>query len=455
VNSRFVSAIVPILLLLAGCATPPKQIPPEQHQAVLEEGGTVVLVQTHRNIHAPRPPYVTRLAGLTPEIESAAFDLDSLTPNSSGSVKLDSFKPVSAVPVTLDPGSAADGWRAFLLDPGSYVVDFRIRGPGRGEKLSAVVIVPENRRLLYAGSFEFHIDTEKSMFSSSVKGYSSTPVKIKSRLDEAVRVASQALPEYGRPEELTAVLYGSPLRSEYHTSVYPMVIDAYDPGRWISPDLTAAWASRLASQGAAIAAGDGSGLIFAPVGALLGGAIGGVYSEAQEKSWESEFQELAETLEDYDGTRRLQLELQTLLKDGGPVRVTEVSELWEAERSVPGATLSEANLELLPLFLGFNTLGPNTLATAMVVRVRFRPANHETPVFDQVLVYTQNQESIPFFMIPVPSVGRPFSFKRLREADAAEFLRQELNTAIRYVSDHIVRDLLVGGRGAPAQRPGN
>jgi len=101
------------------------------------------------------------------------------------------------------------------------------------------------------------------------------------------------------------------------------------------------------------------------------------------------------------------------------------------------------------------TNGPNTLATSMLVRIRFRPAGYETPVFDQVLVYTQNIDSIPFFMIPIPSIGHPFSFSRLREPDAAEFLRQELDTAIHYVSDHIVRDLLVGGRAAgTAIRPG-
>lgn len=420
---------------------------------MLKEGGTVVLVQTHRHLHAPRPPYVTRLAGLTPEIQSAAFDMDTLTPNPSGSVKLNSFNPVSAVPVTLDPGSAADGWRAFLLDPGSYIVDFQIRGSGNGtrpwEKLSALIIVPNDRRLVYVGSFEFHVDTEKNMFGTTVKGYSSMPVKIVSRLEEAVRVASQALPEYGRPEELKAVLYGSPLRSEFHASIYPMVIKAYDPGRWMSPDLTAAWASKLASPGLQVAGG--GSLEAAGVGgaiALLGGAIGSVYSQVQEKSWEPVFEELAETLEGYDGPRRIQLEIQSILDDAGDVTVTDVSELWEPENAVPAASVSEAYLELLPLFLGFNTFGPNTLATSMVLRVRFRPAGYETPVYDQVLVYTQNIESIPFFMIPVPSVGRPFPFTRLREPDAASFLQHELDIAIRHVSDHLVRDLIVGGRGA-------
>jgi len=452
--------LTPAILLLAGCATAPKQIPLEQHQAVLAEGGTVILVQTHRNLHIPRPPYVTRLPGLIPEIQSAAFDFDTLTPNPSGSVRLNSFTPVSAVPVTLDPGSAAAGWRAFLLDPGSYVVDFRIRNTSGGmqprEKLSALVIVPEHKHLIYVGSFEFHIDTEKNMFGITIKGYSSTPVKIESRLDEAARVAAQALPEYGVPEERIAVLYGSPLRSEYHSSVFPLTIKAYDPGRWMSPDLTAAWASRLASPGLQMAGG--GSLEAAGIGgaiALVGGVIGTVYSEVQEKSWEPVFQEVAQTLEDYDAPRRLQLDLQAILKDAGAVRVAEVTRLWETKAEVPATFTSEASLELLPLFLGFNTFGANTLATSMVVRVRFRPAGHQTPVFDQVLVYTQNIESIPFFMIPVPSVGRPFPFTRLREPDGAEFLQGELDEAIRHLSNHIVRDLLVGGRpGSAAARPG-
>jgi hypothetical protein len=259
------------------------------------------------------------------------------------------------------------------------------------------------------------------------------------------------LPEYGYPEELQAVLYGSPLRSEYHASVFPMVIETYDPGSWMSPDLTAAWASRLASPGLQLAGG--GSLEAAGVGgaiALLGGAIGSVYSQVQEKSWEPIFQELAETLEDYNGPRKLQLDIQSILKDGGNVRVADVRELWAPEARVSSSSLSDASLELLPLFLGFNTLGPNTLATSVVVRVRFRPAGYQTPVFDQVLVYTQNIESIPFFMIPIPSIGHPFPFTRLREPDAAEFLRHELDTAIHYVSDQIVRDLLVGGRGAGA-----
>ena len=101
--------------------------------------------------------------------------------------------------------------------------------------------------------------------------------------------------------------------------------------------------------------------------------------------------------------------------------MAEVTELLESKAGVSGTSVSEASLELFPLFFGFNTFGPNTLAPAMVVRVRFRPASLEIPVFDQVLVYTQNIEAILFFMIPVPSVRRPFPFTRLREPDAVDF----------------------------------
>lgn len=448
-------------LLLAGCHTPPKQMPIEEHNAVLGSGGTVILVQAHRSIHAPRQPYVQRFPGLSPEIESKAFDLDSLTPNSSGSLKFKAFTPAAVRPVTLDPGSAQDGWHAFLVDPGSYIVDFKLAGSaGAGlpyEKLSALVIVPEDSRLVYIGSFEFHIDTDRTPFGSTLKGYSSPPLKLVSRLEEARKVASLALPEFGPPDDVEAVLYGSALRPQYHQDVYPMEIIAYDPGEWMSPDLNALWASRLAETGLQVASTGGSAevAIAGAAIALLGGAVGGVYGETQEKAWEEDFRNLAQTLDEFDATRQIQLELLSVLKDGGPTQAGEVVQLWKAEDRSRTIDTAKASLEVLPLFIGFNTYGPNQLATSLVVRVRFRPARHATPVYDQVVVYTQNYQSLPFFMVPVPSVGEPFPFERLREPDATAFLEGELRTGIRYISEHIVRDLLIGGRaGGVLPAPG-
>lgn len=442
-----------LLFLLAGCATPPKQMPLEDHNAVLEGGGTIILVQAHRNVHAPRRPYVQRFPGLTPQIDSKAFDLDSLTPNSSGSLKFKAFTPASIRAVSLDPGSAEDGWHAFLVDPGSYIVDFKLMGAGDGtmprEKLSALIIVPENSRLVYVGSFEFHIDTDRTPFGSTLKGYSNPPLKIVSRLADAQHVASQALPEFGPPDEVEAVLYGSALRAKYHRDVYPLEIITYDPGQWMSPDLNALWASRLAETGLQVAGSGGTGeiAIAGAAIALLGGAIGTVYGQAQEQAWEEDFERLAQTLNDFDGPRQIQLELHSILKDGGATQADEVVQLWSAEDRSRIIDTDKASLEVLPLFIGFNTYGPNYLATSLVVRVRFRPARHATPVYDQVVVYTQNYQSLPFFMVPVPSVGDPFPFERLREPDATAFLEEELRRGIRDISEHIVRDLLVGGRG--------
>jgi len=422
-----------------------------KHDAVLEEGGTVILVQAHRNIHAPRRPYVQRFPGLTPQIKSRAFDLDSLTPNSSGSLKFKAFSPTAVKAVALDPGSAEDGWHAFLVDPGSYIIDFQLTGAAAPpEKLSALIIVPEGSRLIYAGSFEFHLNTDRTAFGSTLKGYSSPPLKILSRSEDAKRVASQALPEFGPPEEIEAVLYGSAMRADHHSDIYPLDIIAYDPGDWTSPDLNAAWASRLAET--SLQSVGGGGLETLAI-ALLGGAIGGVYGEAQEEAWAEDFAELARTLEDFDGPKQIQLELQSILEDGGSVEAGEVVQLWSAESRAHAVDRNRASLELLPLFIGFNTYGPNELATSMVVRVRFRPARQATPVYDQILVYTQNIQSIPFFMVPVPSVGQPFPFTRLRDADAAAFLQEELRTAIRYISEHIVRDLLIGGRAGGLTSP--
>lgn len=390
-----------LLLMLGGCNTPPKQLPIEDHNAALSDGGTIILVQAHRNIHAPRQPYMQRFPGLAPEIDSKAFDLDSLTPNSSGSLKFKAFVPAAVKPVTLDPGSAQDGWHAFLVDPGSYIVDFKLAGAAGSarayEKLSALIIVPEDSRLVYVGSFEFHIDTDRTPFGSTLKGYSSPPLKLVSRLAEAQQVASLALPEFGPPEEIEAVLYGSALRSQYHQDVYPLEIIAYDPGEWMSPDLNALWASRLAETGFQVASTGGSAevAIAGAAIALLGGAVGGVYGETQEKAWAEDFERLAQTLNDFDATRQIQLELLSILKDGGPTQADEVIQLWKAEDRSRTRDTGRASLEILPLFVGFNTYGPNYLATSLVVRVRFRPARHKTPVYDQVVVYTQNYQALP------------------------------------------------------------
>lgn len=449
-------------LLVAGCHTPPKQMPIEEHNAVLNTGGTVILVQAHRSIHAPRQPYVQRFPGLAPQIDSKAFDLDSLTPNSSGSLRFKAFAPAAIKPVTLDPGSAQDGWHAFLVDPGSYIVDFKLAGSAGGgrpyEKLSALIIVPEDSRLVYVGSFEFHIDTDRTTFGSTLKGYSRPPLKLVSRLADAQQVASLALPEFGPPDEVEAVLYGSALRPQYHQDVYPLEIIAYDPGEWMSPDLNALWASRLAETGLQVASTGGSAevAIAGAAIALLGGAVGGIYGETQEKAWAEDFERLAQTLDDFDATRQIQLELLSILKDGGPTQAGEVIQLWKAEDRSRSKDTTKAALEVLPLFIGFNTYGPKHLATSLVVRVRFRPARHATPVYDQVVVYTQNYQSLPFFMVPVPSVGEPFPFERLRQPDATAFLEEELRTGIRYISEHVVRDLLIGGRGGsilPATGP--